>query len=97
VQAVPPAGTHPLCPPPRLGLLSQALAASAVLASAVNIGGGFTITQRMLDMFRRPDDPIEHNNLYAIPGVARAPLPSLVLRVGALGAGAERRGGGTRP
>jgi NAD(P) transhydrogenase len=39
-----------------------------VLASAVNIGGGFTITQRMLDMFKRPDDPIEHNNLYAIPG-----------------------------
>lgn len=47
----------------------QGLAALAVLASAVNIGGGFTITQRMLDMFKRPDDPIEHNNLYAIPGV----------------------------
>jgi len=46
----------------------QGLAALAVLASAVNIGGGFTITQRMLDMFKRPDDPIEHNNLYAIPG-----------------------------
>jgi NAD(P) transhydrogenase len=44
------------------------LAALAVVASAVNIGGGFTITQRMLDMFKRPDDPIEHNNLYAIPG-----------------------------
>lgn len=49
--------------------LSQGLAALAVLASAVNIGGGFTITQRMLDMFKRPDDPIEHNNLYAIPGM----------------------------
>lgn len=47
---------------------AQGLAALAVLASAVNIGGGFTITQRMLDMFKRPDDPIEHNNLYAIPG-----------------------------
>jgi NAD(P) transhydrogenase len=46
----------------------QGLAALAVVASAVNIGGGFTITQRMLDMFKRPDDPIEHNNLYAIPG-----------------------------
>jgi NAD(P) transhydrogenase len=52
-------------------LLPQGLAALAVLASAVNIGGGFTITQRMLDMFKRPDDPIEHNNLYAIPGVFR--------------------------
>lgn len=49
---------------------AQGLAALAVLASAVNIGGGFTITQRMLDMFKRPDDPIEHNNLYAIPGEA---------------------------
>lgn len=53
----------------------QGLAALAVLASAVNIGGGFTITQRMLDMFKRPDDPIEHNNLYAIPGEQRAPPP----------------------
>lgn len=49
---------------------AQGLAALAVLASAVNIGGGFTITQRMLDMFKRPDDPIEHNNLYAIPAAA---------------------------
>lgn len=24
----------------------------------------------MLDMFRRKDDPIEHNHLYAIPGIA---------------------------
>lgn len=46
---------------------AQWLAATAVLVSAVNIGGGFTITQRMLDMFKRPEDPIEHNNLYAIP------------------------------
>ncbi len=45
----------------------QALAATAVAASAINIGGGFTITQRMLDMFKRPGDPIEHNNLYAWP------------------------------
>jgi H+-translocating NAD(P) transhydrogenase len=41
-----------------------------VLASAVNIGGGFTITQRMLDMFRRPTDPPEYNKLYAIPAAA---------------------------
>ena len=49
---------------------AQALAAAAVAASAVNIGGGFTITQRMLDMFRRPGDPPEHNALYAIPAAA---------------------------
>jgi NAD(P) transhydrogenase len=27
-----------------------------------------TAAQRMLDMFKRPEDPIEYNNLYAIPG-----------------------------
>ena len=48
----------------------QVLAASAVLASAVNIGGGFTVTQRMLNMFRRPTDPKEYNYLYAVPGAA---------------------------
>ncbi len=47
---------------------AQGLAALAVLTSAINIGGGFTITQRMLDMFKRPTDPKEHNYLYAIPG-----------------------------
>lgn len=46
---------------------AQGLASLAIVASAVNIGGGFTITQRMLDMFKRPTDPIEHNNLFAIP------------------------------
>lgn len=32
--------------------------------------GGFLITQRMLDMFKRPTDPPEYNYLYAIPGAA---------------------------
>lgn len=48
----------------------QGLAATAVLASAINIGGGFTITSRMLNMFRRPTDPAEYNYLYAVPGAA---------------------------
>jgi NAD(P) transhydrogenase len=48
----------------------QWLAAAAVAASAVNIGGGFTVTQRMLDMFKRPTDPPEHNALFAIPAAA---------------------------
>ncbi|GAB4819658.1 hypothetical protein N2152v2_006704 [Parachlorella kessleri] len=48
----------------------EALAGVAVLASAVNIGGGFTITQRMLNMFKRPTDPPEFNNLYAVPAAA---------------------------
>eukprot|EP00798_Chlamydomonas_sp_ICE-L_P027667 gene27668-7308_t len=49
---------------------AQTLAFVAMLTSAVNIGGGFTITQRMLDMFRRPGDPAEFNQMYAIPAVA---------------------------
>ena len=32
----------------------EALAAVACVISSINIGGGFTVTQRMLDMFRRP-------------------------------------------
>lgn len=47
-----------------------ALAAAATFISSINIFGGFLITKRMLDMFKRPDDPREYNYLYAIPGAA---------------------------
>ena len=53
--------------PERALQCAQTLAATAVVASAINIGGGFTITNRMLNMFKRPGDPTEHNYLYAIP------------------------------
>eukprot|EP01116_Phalansterium_solitarium_P003261 TRINITY_DN1402_c0_g2_i2.p1 TRINITY_DN1402_c0_g2~~TRINITY_DN1402_c0_g2_i2.p1 ORF type:complete len:742 (+),score=247.76 TRINITY_DN1402_c0_g2_i2:312-2537(+) len=46
---------------------SQVLAAAAAGLSAVNIAGGFLITKRMLDMFRRPTDPADYGQLYAIP------------------------------
>ncbi|EKX53833.1 hypothetical protein GUITHDRAFT_156975 [Guillardia theta CCMP2712] len=49
---------------------SQMLGAVAVAMSSVNIVGGFIITQRMLDMFRRPTDPEEHNHYYAMPMAA---------------------------
>ena len=48
----------------------QALAAASVLVSAINISGGFVVTKRMLDMFKRKDDPTEHNHLYGIPAAA---------------------------
>jgi len=48
----------------------QALAATAAFISSINIFGGFLITQRMLDMFKRPGDPKEYNYLFAIPGAA---------------------------
>ncbi|CAM9384153.1 unnamed protein product [Heterosigma akashiwo] len=49
---------------------SQALAAAAVGMSAVNIGGGFLVTKKMLDMFKRPDDPPEYYHYYAAPAGA---------------------------
>lgn len=36
---------------------AQWLAASAVFLAFINIFGGFLITKRMLDMFKRPGDP----------------------------------------
>lgn len=32
----------------------ETLSALAAFISSINIGGGFTVTQRMLDMFKRP-------------------------------------------
>lgn len=49
--------------------LPQTLGALSVLLAFVNVSGGFVITKRMLDMFRRPTDPPEYPWLYAIPGV----------------------------
>ena len=37
--------------------------------SSINIFGGFLITQRMLDMFKRPDDPPEYNYLMGLPAL----------------------------
>lgn len=48
--------------------IPEYLGAASVLMAFVNIGGGFVITKRMLDMFRRPTDPPEYPWLYAVPG-----------------------------
>ena len=47
----------------------QILGAVSVLLAFVNVSGGFIITKRMLDMFKRPTDPPEYPWLWAIPGV----------------------------
>ncbi|KUJ11434.1 PNTB-domain-containing protein [Mollisia scopiformis] len=47
----------------------QVLGALSVLLAFVNVSGGFVITKRMLDMFRRPTDPPEYPWLYGIPAV----------------------------
>ncbi|KAI9709504.1 MAG: hypothetical protein M1820_003264 [Bogoriella megaspora] len=49
--------------------IPQALGAASVLLAFVNVGGGFVITKRMLDMFRRPTDPPEYSWLYTVPAV----------------------------
>lgn len=48
------------------------LAAVSVAIAALNISGGFLVTQRMLNMFRRPTDPVEYNYLMGLAGVAGA-------------------------
>lgn len=50
--------------------IPQLLGSIAVLISSVNIFGGFLITKRMLDMFKRPTDPPEYSYLYALSGAA---------------------------
>lgn len=52
------------------GTVPQALAAAAVGLSAVNLVGGTIVTKKMLDMFRRPDDPVEYNEYFLLPGIA---------------------------
>lgn len=48
----------------------EGLAAAAAFVSFINVFGGFLVTKRMLDMFRRPTDPKEYNALYGIPAAA---------------------------
>ncbi|KAG1943462.1 NAD(P) transhydrogenase, mitochondrial [Pimephales promelas] len=49
------------------GSTAETLAVLAAFISSVNIAGGFLVTQRMLDMFKRPTDPPEYNYLYLLP------------------------------
>ncbi|TFK30007.1 NAD(P) transhydrogenase [Coprinopsis marcescibilis] len=49
--------------------LPQALGALAVLLATINVAGGFILTKRMLDMFKRPTDPPEYSWLYGVPAV----------------------------
>ncbi|KAJ3346185.1 hypothetical protein HDU83_003320 [Entophlyctis luteolus] len=46
---------------------AQLLAAISVLLANINVFGGFVISQRMLDMFKREGDPPEYSYLYGIP------------------------------
>lgn len=43
------------------------MGAIATALSFVNIVGGFLITGKMLDLFRRPEDPQDYFEFYALP------------------------------
>lgn len=43
------------------------LGAIATVLSFVNIAGGFLVSGKMLDLFRRPEDPKEYFALYSLP------------------------------
>jgi H+-translocating NAD(P) transhydrogenase len=45
------------------------MGAVATALSFVNIGGGFLVSGKMLDLFRRPNDPEDHFGLYAVPSL----------------------------
>lgn len=49
---------------------SHWMGALATVLSFINIAGGFLISGKMLDLFRRPTDPKEFFELYAIPSTA---------------------------
>ena len=48
------------------------LASLSVAIASLNIFGGFLVTQRMLNMFRRPTDPLEYNYLMGIAALTGA-------------------------
>ena len=45
----------------------EGLSTAATFISFINVFGGFIVTARMLDMFKRPTDPPEYNYLYGVP------------------------------
>ncbi|KAM7216457.1 putative NAD(P) transhydrogenase mitochondrial precursor [Rhypophila decipiens] len=49
--------------------IPQMFGAASVLLAFVNVSGGFVITKRMLDMFRRATDPPEYPWLWGVPAV----------------------------
>lgn len=56
------------------GALAQGLAYSSVAISSVNIAGGFLVTKRMLDLFRKPGEE-DHTAKFLIPAATMAVAP----------------------
>lgn len=62
---------------------AQILGAVALVLSAVNIAGGFLVTKKMLQLFRRPTDEPEYYSLYAVPAAVLLGGYALLLAKGA--------------
>ncbi|CAJ1363132.1 unnamed protein product [Effrenium voratum] len=54
--------------------LAQGLAQASVAISAVNIAGGFVVTKRMLDLFRKPGEA-DYTTIYLMPAAGLAVVP----------------------
>ena len=63
---------------------AQILGAVALVLSAVNIAGGFLVTKKMLNLFRRPTDEPEYYSLYALPAFVLLAGYALLLAKGAI-------------
>ncbi|CAK9036589.1 unnamed protein product [Durusdinium trenchii] len=63
------------------GAMAQGLAQASVAISAVNIAGGFLVTKRMLDLFRKPGQE-DFTSIYLLPAAGLAVVP-FVLPAGA--------------
>jgi len=48
-------------------MTAKVLGAASMGISCINIGGGFLVTHRMLDMFKRPSDPPDYAWLFGVP------------------------------
>lgn len=60
----------------------QGLALAAVGLSSVNLVGGFIVTKKMLDMFRRPTDPPEYWHYLLVPPGAAVGVAGLASVLG---------------
>eukprot|EP00439_Symbiodinium_sp_Y106_P036006 s1377_g4.t1 len=56
------------------GVMAQGLAQASVAISAVNIAGGFLVTKRMLDLFRKPGEA-DYTSIYLLPAAGLAVVP----------------------
>lgn len=67
------------------GVLAQGLAQASVAISSINIAGGFLVTKRMLDLFRKPGE-VGHYEKFLLPAgvlvVAPWIVPSAIPSVG---------------